>query len=111
MLEAYALNDEIWIEPNDSRQEGIFLKITKIGRLYITAVNDWGQTYKIDRYTFQCQEFYGQAFASQQAAADYKLAQQMFWRLRDYPSRNFSLSQMREVYKILGLSYNEQKFD
>lgn len=35
MLEAYALNDEIWIEPNDSRQKGIFLKITKIGRLYI----------------------------------------------------------------------------
>nr|QIM10497.1 hypothetical protein PlAlph_3890 [uncultured Alphaproteobacteria bacterium] len=50
MLEAYALNNEIWIEPNDSRQEGIFLKITKIVRLYITAVNDWGQTYKIDRY-------------------------------------------------------------
>ena len=111
MLEAYALNDEIWIDPNDSRQEGMFLKITKIGRLYITAVNDWGQTYKIDRDTFQCQEFYGQAFANQQAAADYKLAQQMFWRLRDYPSRNFSLSQMREVYKILGLSYNGQKFD
>ena len=94
MLEAYALNDEIWIEPNDSRQKGIFLKITKIGRLYITAVNDWGQTYKIDRYTFQCQEFYGQAFASQQAAADYKLVQQMFRHLRDYPSQNFSLSQM-----------------
>ena len=87
MLEAYALNDEIWIEPNDSRQKGISLKITKIGRLYITAVNDWGQTYKIDRYTFQCQEFYGQAFASQQTAADYKLVQQMFRHLRYYPSR------------------------
>ena len=100
MLEAYALNDEIWIEPNDSRQKGISLKITKIGRLYITAVNDWGQTYKIDRYTFQCQEFYGQAFASQQTAADYKLVQQMFRHLRDYPSQNFSLSQMCEVYKF-----------
>ena len=111
MLEAYALNDEIWIEPNDSRQKGISLKITKIGRLYITAVNDWGQTYKIDRYTFQCQEFYGQAFASQQTAADYKLVQQMFRHLRDYPSQNFSLSQMWEVYKILALSYNGQKFD
>lgn len=57
MLEAYALNDEIWIEPNDSRQKGISLKITKIGRFYITAVNDWGQPYKIDRDTFQCKEF------------------------------------------------------
>ena len=37
MLEAYALNDEIWIEPNDSRQKGISLKITKIGRFYITV--------------------------------------------------------------------------
>lgn len=111
MLETYALNDEIWIEPNDSRQKGISLKITKIGRFYITAVNDWGQPYKIDRDTFQCKEFYGQAFASQQAAADYKLAQQMFWRLHDCLSQRFSLSQMREVYKILGLSYNEQKFD
>lgn len=91
MLEAYALNNEIWIEPNDSRQEGIFLKITKIVRFYITAVNDWGQTYKIDRDNFQCKEFYGQDFASQQAAADYKLVQQMFRSLRDYPSQNFSL--------------------
>lgn len=47
MLEAYALNDEIWIEPNDSHQEGIFLKITKIGHFYIITVNDWGRRIKL----------------------------------------------------------------
>lgn len=111
MLEAYAINDEIWIEPNDCRQEGMSLKITKIGRLYITAVNDWGQTYKIDRDTFQCQEFYGRAFASPEAAADYKLAQTMYWRLHTHPLQNLTLAQMREVYKILGISFDEQKFN
>lgn len=111
MLEAYAINDEIWIEPNDCRQEGMSLKITKIGRLYITAVNDWGQTYKIDRDTFQCQEFYGQAFASPEAAADYKLAQTMYWHLHTHPLQNLTLAKMREVYKILGISFDEQKFN
>lgn len=111
MLETYALNDEIWIEPNDSRQEGMSLKITKIGRLYITAVNYLGHAYKIDRETFQCQGFHGQAFASPQAAADYQLARIMYWRLHNYPPQNLTLAKMREVYKILGISFDEQKFN
>ena len=109
MMDTYAIGDEIWIESNDIRVAGIFLKITKIGRIYITATSHWGKKFKIDRETFQCQGFYGHAFASQQDASDYKLAQSMCRDLCNNMSQNISLPQIREVYKILGLS--DEKFN
>lgn len=109
MMDTYAIGDEIWIESNDKRVAGMFLKITKIGRLYITATSSWGKKYKIDRETFQCEEFYGEAFASPQAAKDYKLAQEMYRDLCNNTLRSLSLPQIREVYKILGLS--DEKFN
>lgn len=101
LCQCFRLGQTVWFEPDDKRDKGYYTTITKVGRQYYT-IERWNLKFDIERH-HRCDFPQGVIYNSEQEAKDYQLAENMLFQLKNRLSIKPSLSQMKEVYKILGL--------
>lgn len=99
----HKLNETVWFEPNDPRDKGFEAKITKVGRKYYTLDKGYGTTITVDIET-ECRIEYptGKIYKSKQEADDFKLAKDLWLKLKCKYNIQPTLEQIKEIYKILG---------
>lgn len=101
MNKTFKVGQKVWFEPRDKRDKGCYMTISKVGRKYYTV--------EPRSITFSKETLFrgtypdGTLYSSEQEAKDYKKAHKMLNKISYMYNLEPTLTQMTEIYKILGL--------